>query len=107
MQASESPGGLGADATNPDFPVGTMPGLCIVQDSPTCLTDHKYEFGTTPDCESKEVPKCEFEAVPKATAFKYETDTNTAKTDTKMDDAQLKLSPLPADDSKYDNLSPN
>ena len=80
MQASESPGGLGADATNPDFPVGTMPGLCIVQDSPTCLTDHKYEFGTPPDCESKEVPKCEFEALPKATAFKYETDTNTAKT---------------------------
>ena len=88
-----------------------MPELCESCDSTNdqclarCLTDHKYAFGKTPDCESKEVPKCEFEKLAMTTTFNHDTKSAIPEADTKMDVATLKLKPLKADD-EYTDLVP-
>lgn len=99
MQATESPGGLGADATNPDFPEGTASNLCDGGVNATCLAEHEYEFDAS----------SEFDDLPKATTFAYDTKSNTDAEDTNIKELledDKKFSPLPADESKYDKLSP-
>ena len=78
MQASESPGGDGANSTWADFPKNTPIELCETKDTPTCLTGHKYE---TP----------EFGELPTAETFKYDTNKDIEEKETKLDQENLKL----------------
>merc|ERR1712107_589779 len=53
-KASESPGGLGADATWTDFPQSTALDLCENNATSTCLTGHEYESPTFEDLPTAE-----------------------------------------------------
>ena len=98
MQATESPGGLGADVTNPDFPEGTTSNHCDGGVYATCLAEHEHEFDAS----------SEFDDLPKSTTFAYDTESNTDAGDTNIKELladDKKFSPLPADESMYDRLS--
>ena len=100
MQASDSPGGNGENATHPEFPKGTMPELCDKcasakdQDKckARCLTEHTYETQTFDDPTQK-------------AKFNHDTDTAIPADDTKMDVDAVKLDPLEAD-TAYSGLAP-
>lgn len=105
MQASESPGGPGENATLDDFPKGTKPNLCAKDKTEPwpCLTEHEYAFGDD-KCRTKGVPECKFEDVPAATAFNYDTHTKMPFKKTEDEIKKLKLKKMPT--TPYPKLSP-